>query len=317
MITPRDLDKILSLLRRVYASIVIDMSSHDQRHQPRVPRRERHDHRDRHLRLDDDPQHDRHGRHVPLDRLSGVQGPLPRQPGRQRRRHRARRPRSAPSAACPSTASCPTASSSSSSNNEGVPFVLADPTAPVSQDIVRVASELLGAGARRRSPPGAARPRRVRPATHRRLRLGGRRPDGPARDRPPLAARVDDLPRRQRPGAVRRRAPTTRSSPSRPRPSTRSSSATSRRSSSPATRPRPSASAAFRRRYDLPVLGVIRPGRLGGRAGDAQPAGRGHRHAGDDPLARLLQRDQGREPGHRGLRARDARRSCRWSRPAS
>jgi MinD-like ATPase involved in chromosome partitioning or flagellar assembly len=29
------------------------------------------------------------------------------------------------------------------SNNEGVPFVLANPTAPISQDIARVASELL------------------------------------------------------------------------------------------------------------------------------------------------------------------------------
>jgi pilus assembly protein CpaE len=31
-------------------------------------------------------------------------------------------------------------------NNEGVPFILANPAAPVSQDIVRVATELLGAG---------------------------------------------------------------------------------------------------------------------------------------------------------------------------
>ena len=35
MITPRDIDKVLSLLRRVYNAIVIDMSSVDQRHQPR------------------------------------------------------------------------------------------------------------------------------------------------------------------------------------------------------------------------------------------------------------------------------------------
>ena len=40
------------------------------------------------------------------------------------------------------------------SNNEGVPFVLADPSAPVSQDLARVASELLGAG---RVPVGAGR----------------------------------------------------------------------------------------------------------------------------------------------------------------
>jgi hypothetical protein len=31
------------------------------------------------------------------------------------------------------------------SNNEGVPFVLADPSAAVSQDIARVATELMGA----------------------------------------------------------------------------------------------------------------------------------------------------------------------------
>ncbi len=31
-------------------------------------------------------------------------------------------------------------------NNEGIPFVLADPTAAISQDMVRVASELIGAG---------------------------------------------------------------------------------------------------------------------------------------------------------------------------
>ena len=62
----------------------------------------------------------------------------------------------------------------------------------------------------------------------------------------------------------------------------------------------------LRARYDLPVLGVVRPGRRGGRPGDAEPARRGHRDARHGPLARLLQRDQGREPGGRGLRARDA-----------
>jgi pilus assembly protein CpaE len=40
------------------------------------------------------------------------------------------------------------------SNNEGVPFVLADPNAAVSQDIARVASELMGAA---RMPVGAGR----------------------------------------------------------------------------------------------------------------------------------------------------------------
>ncbi len=40
------------------------------------------------------------------------------------------------------------------SNNEGVPFVLADPNAPVSQDLARLAGELLGAG---RVPVAAGR----------------------------------------------------------------------------------------------------------------------------------------------------------------
>jgi len=40
------------------------------------------------------------------------------------------------------------------SNNEGVPFVLADPAAPISQDIARVAAELMGAA---QVPVGAGR----------------------------------------------------------------------------------------------------------------------------------------------------------------
>ena len=40
------------------------------------------------------------------------------------------------------------------SNNEGVPFVLADPNAAVSQDLARLAGELLGAG---RVPVAAGR----------------------------------------------------------------------------------------------------------------------------------------------------------------
>jgi MinD-like ATPase involved in chromosome partitioning or flagellar assembly len=41
-------------------------------------------------------------------------------------------------------------------NNEGVPFVLANPGAPISQDIHRVAAELLAAGAVR-TPVAAGR----------------------------------------------------------------------------------------------------------------------------------------------------------------
>jgi MinD-like ATPase involved in chromosome partitioning or flagellar assembly len=40
------------------------------------------------------------------------------------------------------------------SNNEGVPFVLANPDAPVSRDIAKVAAGLIGAGA---LPVGAGR----------------------------------------------------------------------------------------------------------------------------------------------------------------
>ena len=69
MVTARDVEKVLSLLRRVYGG---DRHRHvelPERREPRVPRRERHDRRDRHVRLDDHPQHGRDRRHVPGDRL--------------------------------------------------------------------------------------------------------------------------------------------------------------------------------------------------------------------------------------------------------
>ena len=40
------------------------------------------------------------------------------------------------------------------SNNEGVPFILANPSAPITQDLMRVASELIGSS---RVPVGAGR----------------------------------------------------------------------------------------------------------------------------------------------------------------
>jgi hypothetical protein len=40
------------------------------------------------------------------------------------------------------------------SNNEGVPFILANPSAPISGDLMRVASELIGSP---RVPVGAGR----------------------------------------------------------------------------------------------------------------------------------------------------------------
>ena len=192
------------------------------------------------------------------------------------------------------------------SNNEGVPFVLANPDAEVSQDVDRASpTEILGVRPARGRRRRAARQADVRSAADRGLRLRGRRADRPARDPPPVARRIDDLPRRQRARAVRRPLRRRGPSPSRRNASTRSSSATSRRSWSPATP---------RRRSRSRAAAPLRPadprrhpaGRVGGGPRDAQPAGRGHRHAGDDPLARLLRRDQGREPGGRGLRARDA-----------
>ena len=261
MLTPRDVEKVLSLLRRVYGC---DRHRHvelPQRHQPRVPRRERRDHRDRHLRLDDDPQHGRDRRHVPVDRLPGVQGPLPRQPGGLAGRHRPGRPRAR------------------ARPGPGAPRrVRRHARRPVEQRgrAVRAGQPDGGRSARtsRASPPscstpaasGSARPPGgpergdVGSSPDRGLRLRGRRADGPARDRPPHAR-----PNRRSTSATTRgprtaSAPTRRSWPSRPSRSTCSPSATSRPSSSPAT-PRPrSAIGALRRRYDLPILGVIRPG---------------------------------------------------------
>ena len=118
--------------------------------------------------------------------------------------------------------------------------------------------------------------------------------------------RVDDLPRRQRPRAVRR--PPGRGGPGiLDRVARRAGRrATSRPSSSPAT-PRPrSRSATCGAATTCRSSASSGPVRVGRGTGDAQPAGRRHRDAGDDPVARLLRGDQGREPGRRGLRARHA-----------
>ena len=73
----------------------------------------------------------------------------------------------------------------------------------------------------------------------------------------------------------------------------------------------------FRRRYDLPILGVVRPGAVTAALATRNRRVGRDRDAGHGPLARLLQRDQGREPGRRGLRARDAGvRAARRGRPA-
>ncbi len=143
MITPRDIDKVLSLLRRVYAAIVIDMSSvindinlgfldasdtiveivtydsttiHNTiamadtfRSIGYPPTKVRYlvNRADSPGGIEPDDLHRALGR-VPEHRVMS-DGPLVVR-----------------------------------SNNDGVPFILASPTAPVSQDILRVATELLG-----------------------------------------------------------------------------------------------------------------------------------------------------------------------------
>ena len=89
------------------------------------------------------------------------------------------------------------------SNNEGVPFVLANPDAPISQDLARLAGDLLGWPGRR-PPPGCARGPDGRSPSDRGLRLRRRRADGAPGDRPEDPGRVHDLPRGQPAHPVRR-----------------------------------------------------------------------------------------------------------------
>ena len=50
-------------------------------------------------------------------------------------------------------------------NNEGLPFVLANPDAPISRDIAKIAAELVGAAARRRRAALSRWPTRARSAS--------------------------------------------------------------------------------------------------------------------------------------------------------
>ena len=278
-----------------------------QRHQPRVPRRVRHDPRDRHLRLDDDPQHDGHGRHVPGDRLSRRPRSATSSTGPTRPAASTRATSRGRSAASRSTASCPTGSSSSRRTTRASRSCWPTRRPPISQDVMR--DGRASCSAPRGSPPaprGAeAAMSDPRPIGVFDSGVGGLTVLREILRRSP--ARIHDLPRRQRPRAVRRPRPTTRSCAFSTAGARRARRARRQgASSSPATPPRPSPCRDLRRRYDLPVLGVVRPGAVGGGPGHPQPAGRRHRHAGHGPLARLLQGDQGREPGGRGLRARHA-----------
>ena len=169
----------------------------------------------------------------------------------------------------------------------------------------------------RRPRRGGGRGGRVRPAAHRRVRLGRRRPHGAARDPAPHPARVHDLPRRQRARAVRR-PPRRGGAPVLDRG--RSTSWRRRDVKALVVACNTSTAVALRdlrARYDLPVLGVVRPGAAAAALATRNRRVGRDRDARDGPLPRVLQRDQGREPGGRGVRARDAAASCRWSRPGS
>ena len=97
-------------------------------------------------------------------------------------------------------------------------------------------------------------------ATHRRLRLGGRRADGPSRDRAAAAARVDGLPRRQRRARRTARGPTTRSSRFTGQALDRLVERDVKAIVIACNTSTAVALADVRRRYPLPILGVIRPG---------------------------------------------------------
>ena len=239
MITARDVDKVLSLLRRVYGAIVIDMSSVLNDINLGVPRpvATRSSRSSRTTRR----------RSTTRSRWPTRSGSIGYPPSKVRYLvNRADSPggidpatSSGRSAACRSTASSPTGMLVVQSNNEGVPFVLANPAAQISQDIARVAAELLARPRHGRAGRGAgADGAGVRPAPDRLLRLRRRRADRPARGPPPVArtsrrstsattpARRTGPPRRRGPALLDRGARRARRR------------ATSRRSSSPAT-PRP------------------------------------------------------------------------------
>ena len=134
MISVRDLDKILSLMRRVYDVIVIDtMVGLDERTLALL------DASDTIIEIVTFDSTTIHNTLVIADtfRPSATrrQGPLPRQPGRLVGRHRASRTWPRRSAGYPSTRVVSDGRLVVQSNNEGVPFVLADPSARISQDV--------------------------------------------------------------------------------------------------------------------------------------------------------------------------------------
>jgi pilus assembly protein CpaE len=145
MITARDIDKILSLLRRVYAAIVIDMSSSINDINLAFL-----DASDTIVEIVTYDSTTIHNTIAMADTFRSIGYPATKV------RYLVNRADSAggivPDDLHRALGRVPEHSVMSDgqlvvrSNNEGVPFILASPAAPVSRDLVRVATELLGAG---------------------------------------------------------------------------------------------------------------------------------------------------------------------------
>jgi pilus assembly protein CpaE len=152
MVTPRDLDKILSLLRRVYTAIVIDMSSTISDVNLAFL-----DASDTIIEIVTYDSTTIHNTIAMADTFRSIGYPA------SKVRYLINRADSAGGIEAddlhralgrvPEHRVVSDGQLVVRSNNEGVPFVLADPDAPVSQDLVRIAGELLGA----RVPAAAGR----------------------------------------------------------------------------------------------------------------------------------------------------------------
>ena len=145
MITPRDIDKVLSLLRRVYDTIVIDMSSSINDINLGFL-----DASDTIIEIVTYDSTTIHNTIAMADVFRSIGYPASKvhylvnradSPGGISPDDLARALGRVPEHRVVSDGPLVVRS-----NNEGVPFVLANPTAPVSQDVTRTANELLGAG---------------------------------------------------------------------------------------------------------------------------------------------------------------------------
>jgi pilus assembly protein CpaE len=145
MLTPRDVDKVLSLLRRVYAAIVIDMSSHLNDINLAFL-----DASDIIVEIVTYDSTTIHNTIAIADTFRSIGYPA------SKVRYLVNRADSAGGietvdleralGRVPEHRVVSDGRLVVQSNNEGVPFVLANPEAPVSQDVLRVAGELLNAG---------------------------------------------------------------------------------------------------------------------------------------------------------------------------